>query len=153
MEGRGRGDPQPEERPAGPGARRPQGQSRLPGGKRAPHPATPGQGRSKGGRPPELTEIRAWRITTWGAIGVAGCSLWSPLATCSRWPDTSSPYRSRSLRNTMAAAVRQSRARTQASRDACGDSRGPVGEGGLGAARGLLGFFFFFFQNKSKTHN
>lgn len=55
-------------------------------------------------------------MTTCGAIGVSGHSLCSPLATCRSWADRSSPYRGRSLRNTMAAAVAQSLARMEAFR-------------------------------------
>lgn len=105
-------------------------ESGSPGGKASPRPAgpgAPGWGRGVGARegsPPELTESRAWRMTTCGAMGVAGRSLWSPLATCRSSPETSSSYRKRSLKNTMAAAVAQSRARMEAFRDACGDIPG-----------------------------
>lgn len=47
---------------------------------------------------------------------MSGHSLCSPLATCRSWADRSSPYRGRSLRNTMAAAVAQSLARMEAFR-------------------------------------
>lgn len=83
-----------------------------------PHGRRTARGRQQGSLP-ELTEIRAWRITTCGAMGVAGCNLWSPLATCRRLPETSSPYRKRSHKNTMAAAVVQSRERMEAFKDAC----------------------------------
>lgn len=102
-------------------------ESGSPGGKASPGRPTPGRragGGAREGSLPELTESRAWRMTTCGAIGVAGRSLWSPLATCRSSPETSSPYRKRSLKNTMAAAVAQSRATMEAFRDACGDIPG-----------------------------
>lgn len=94
---------------------------RSPGGRRAPDQARPGPGGPARGRLPSCIEIRAWRTTSCGAMGVAGCSLCSALATRSSWPEASSPYRRRSLRNTTAAAVAQSRARMQAFRDPCGE--------------------------------
>lgn len=69
---------------------------------------------------PELTDTRAWRLSSGGAIGVAGHSLCSPLTICSNRPDRSSPYRSRSLRSRMAAAVALSRVRMEAFRDTWG---------------------------------
>ena len=63
---------------------------------------------------PELTETRACRMTTCGAMGVAGFSLCKPLATCRSFPETSSPYRNRSIKKTIAEAAAQSWTRMEA---------------------------------------
>lgn len=118
--------------PQASGARRPRAEVRQPrgagGGKASRRPdgarrgGAGGEGPA-GGRLPELTQIRAWRMTSCGAMGVAGRSRCSAWATRRSPPETSSPYRKRSLRNTMAAAVAQSPARMEAFRDAWSSSR------------------------------
>lgn len=54
---------------------------------------------------PACTAILAWRMTTWGAMGVAGLHRCRPRATRSSGTEASSLYRNLSLRNKMAAAV------------------------------------------------
>lgn len=139
-------------RPVGPCAHCPLQKSRSWERRRAPAGPTPGRGGPAGESLPECIETRACRITTWGAIGVAGCSLCSPLATRRSSLETSSPYRNRSLRNTMAEAVAQSRTRMEAFRDAWGNISGTLNwtERAPGRKEGSLGARLAFYTSLSK---